>query len=367
MTIQNIGVRTATAEIRTLSKEIRTFGRVDYDEERVSRLHPKIEGVAARLYVSKTGQSVTPGKVLLGVYSPQLVSSQQEYLLALKNLRSLKASPYEDIRRGAEQLVEAARERLELLDMPAHQLRELEDTGKIIKSVHIDSPYGGIVLSVGTREGDYITPRTELYRIADLRRIWVYIDVYEDELPWVKVGDDGEIRVASLPGRTFKGKVSYIYPYLDSKTRTIKVRIEFDNRDLALKPDMFANVTLFPERRANAVVIPSEAVLRSGTRNKVFVVRAAGKFEPRDVTLGVDADGFVQIVDGVAAGEKVVTSAQFLIDSESKLREVTTKMLKLGDPATPRGTTGSEPEHGTLGDAPPTALDETGAGNSAGR
>jgi Cu(I)/Ag(I) efflux system membrane fusion protein len=357
VTVQSIGVRTAAAERRGLSHTIHTLGRVDYDEERLTRLHPKTEGWIDELFVNRTGQSVERDTILLSIYSPQLVSSQQEYLLALKNLQALELSPHPDISRGAEDLVGLTRERLELLDVPEHQLRELEETKKIKKNLHIHSPFTGVVLAVGAREGQYVTPRTELYQIADLSRVWVYVDVYENEIPWVKVADRAEMRVESLPGRIFEGTMSYVYPYLERKTRTVKVRLEFDNSDLALKPDMFANVTLFPARRVDAVVIPEEAVLRSGTRKRVFVVRAPGKFEPREVTLGVAAEGLVQVLDGVAEGEEVVTSAQFLIDSESKLREATAKMMEALKPVADSPQTA--PDEGAMeGMAPGMAPDQ---------
>jgi Cu(I)/Ag(I) efflux system membrane fusion protein len=350
VTVQNIGVRTAPAEKRTLSHTIHTLGRIDYDEERLTRFHPKTEGWIEKLHVSRTGQRVERGMILLSIYSPQLVSSQQEYLLALKNFQALKDSPYTDIRKGAEELVSITRGRLELLDVPEHQLRELEETGKVKKSLQINSPFRGVVLAVGAREGQYVTPKTELYRIADLSRVWAYVDVYENELAWVQVGDEAEMQVKSLPGRTFRGKISYVYPYLERKTRTVKVRLEFENSDLALKPNMFVNVTLFPKRQVDAVVIPGEAVIRSGMREKVFVVRGPGKFEPREVKTGVVSGGLVQVIEGVSAGEEVVTSAQFLIDSESKLREATTKMLEprqappLPKPAGPEDMEGIAPE-----------------------
>jgi len=167
-----------------------------------------------------------------------------------------------------------------------------------------------------------------LYKIADLSRIWVIVDLYEDDLPWVQVGDEASMQVAGIPGRTFKGKVSFIYPYLEAKTRTLKVRLEFDNPELALKPEMFANVVVHASKQFNAVVVPLEAIIRTGEQDQVFVQRDAGKFEPRKVTLGVEAGGLVQVVSGLQAGEKVVTSGQFLIDSESKLKEATAKMME---------------------------------------
>jgi Cu(I)/Ag(I) efflux system membrane fusion protein len=328
VTVQNIGVRTATAERQVLSRQIRAVGRVDFDEERLSRLHPKTEGWIDELYIDKTGEQIGKDTILLSIYSPQLVTSQQEYLLALNSLDALKESPYEEIRSGAEQLVTSARERLELLDVPEHQIRELEHTRKIKKNLHIHSPFDGVIMNIGAREGQFVTPATELYKIADLSRVWVFADVYENEVSWIQVGDPVDMKLAAIPGKVFTGRVGYIYPYAEEKTRTIKVRLEFANPDQLLKPDMFADITIHAQRKVDAIVIPSEAVIRSGEREQVFVVRAPGKFEPRTVRLGVSAQGLVQVLEGVSAGEEVVTSSQFLIDSESKLREATEKMLE---------------------------------------
>ena len=328
VTVQNIGVRTAVAERQSLSRHIRSVGRVDFDEERLSRLHPKTEGWIQELYIDKTGEHITKDTILLSIYSPQLVTSQQEYLLALNNLDVLKESPYKEIRDGAETLVNSARERLDLLDVPQHQIRELERSRKVKKALHIHSPFDGVVMHIGAREGQYVTPSTELYKIADLSRVWVFADVYENEVSWIQVGDPVDMRITAIPGKIFTGRVGYIYPYAEAKTRTIKVRLEFDNPDRLLKPDMFADVTIHAQRKVDAIVVPAEAVVRSGEREQIFVVREPGKFEPRDVKLGVSAKGLVQVLDGVSAGEKVVTSSQFLIDSESKLREATAKMLE---------------------------------------
>lgn len=339
VTVQNIGVRTAIAEQRTLSRNIRAVGRVAYNEERLSRLHPKTKGWIEKLRIDKTGSQVEKGDILLNIYAPQLVSSQEEYLLALKNQQVLADSPFEDIRQGAIDLVKTSRERLEFLDVPEHQIRELERTKKIKKNIHIHSPFSGIVMKVGAREGQYVTPKTQLYMLADLSKVWVYADIYEYELPWVKVGDAVEMQLTGIPGKTFKGRLAYIYPYAEAKTRTIKVRLEFQNKGLLLKPDMFAEVTIHAGRQIDAVVVPAEAVVRSGTREQVFIVRGPGKFEPREVKLGVTSEGMTQILEGVKAGEEVVSSALFLIDSESKLREATAKMLDAMTPAS-----GMEPD-----------------------
>ncbi|MFK5947372.1 MAG: efflux RND transporter periplasmic adaptor subunit [Methylococcales bacterium] len=326
--VQQIAVRTAIAVQTTMSRTVRAVGRVAYNEELLVRLHPKIEGWIEHLKVDKTGQWVKKDTDLLSIYSPQLVTTQQEYLLALNNLKALEKSPIEDIRRGAKELVDSSRQRLQLLDVPPHQLRDLERSHKIKKSLHIHTPEAGIVMSIGAREGQYVTPATEIFMIADLRSVWVYADIYEYELPWVKENDLVDMQLVGIPGKIFKGHVGYIYPYAEAKTRTIKVRLVFDNPELILKPEMFAEVTIHASNQFDAVVIPSEAIIRSGTRAQVFVVRGLGKFEPRLVELGLTSNGKVAILNGLTDGEEVVTSAQFLIDSESKLREATAKMME---------------------------------------
>ncbi|MCF6325049.1 MAG: efflux RND transporter periplasmic adaptor subunit [Gammaproteobacteria bacterium] len=326
-TVQNIGVRTAIAEEGPLSRTVRAVGRVDFDETQLAKIYPKIDGWVETLAVDKTGAQVKKGDVLLSIYSPQLVASQEEYLLALKNRRTLAQSPLEDIRRGAESLVKSARLRLELLDMPEHQIEALEQSGEIYRATHIHSPFNGVVIKMGVQAGQYVTRKSQLYQVADLSRVWVYAEVFEFELPWINENDPAQITVEGVPGREFHGHISYIYPYLDRKARTARVRLEFDNRDGALLPEMFANVILKSARSEPAVLVPAQAVVRSGTRKHVFVVREPGKFEPREVVVGVTSEGRSQILEGIKAGEEVVISAQFLIDSESSLREATAKMM----------------------------------------
>ncbi|MDI1232289.1 MAG: efflux RND transporter periplasmic adaptor subunit [Methylobacter sp.] len=335
VTVQNIGVRTAVAKQSVLSHVVRAVGRVAYDEERIVRLHPKTEGWIETLRVDKTGQWVKKNEDLLSIYSPQLVASQQEYILALDSLKVLEKSPIEDIRRGAEELVNSSLQRLKLLDVPAHQLHDLTRTHHIKKDLHIHTPAAGIVINIGAREGQYVTPATELYMIADLSKVWVFADIYEYELPWVKVGDPVDMQLAGVPGRIFNGHLAFIYPYAEAKTRTIKVRLVFDNADLLLKPELFADVTIYAAKQVDAVVIPSEAVIRSGAQTRVLIVRGAGKYEPRKVTTGLASNGDVAILYGVKAGEEVVTSAQFLIDSESRLHEATAKMMEPSAPQKP--------------------------------
>jgi len=325
--VQNIGVRTTTVKRAALSRNIRTIGRVTYDEQRVARLHPKYDGWIEKLFIHNTGDQVNIGSMLASIYSPQLVATQEEYLLALNSAEILKNSPFPDVRNGAESLLHSAHERLKLFDVPEHQVKKLKADRKVMKDIHIHSPFDGIVMNIGAREGERITPAKELFMITDLSRIWVIVDIYENDMPWVREGDISEMTVAGIPGRIFTGKVTYIYPYLEAKTRTIKLRLEFDNPGLLLKPDMFANVDIQADQQVDALVVPAEAIVRTGTQEQVFIQRAPGRFEPRQVTVGVSANGQTQIVSGLNEGEVVVTSSQFLLDSESKLKEATAKMM----------------------------------------
>ena len=328
VTVQNIGVRTAKAEQRALSRVLNGLGRVDFNEERLARLHPKTSGWVGTLMINETGKQINKDTILLGIYSPELVAAQQEYLVALNNWESVRNSTSSQMKKSAKTVMESARQRLQLFDVPMHQINELDKSRQIKKQLHIHSPFEGRVMNIGVREGQYVTPKDELYLVADLTQIWVNVDVFEDELSWLKVGDRAEMNVRAQPGRVYAGKITFIHPALNRKSRTAQIRLEFDNRDLSLKPGMFANVTLYVDAQPNAVVVPSEAIVRSGSREQVFVVRAPGKFEPREVTPGISAEGLTQILSGVQAGEWVVTSSQFLIDSESKLREATAKMMK---------------------------------------
>ncbi len=337
---QSIGVRTAQSVRKTISHDIRTIGRIAVDEKKLTRLHPKISGWVEKLFVDETGVEVSPDTMLLSIYSPQLVASQEEYLLALKSAATLKTSPFPDIRRGAENLLRTSRQRLQLLDVPEHQLRELDEKRETMKALHIHSPAAGIVLSIGAREGQHVDPKTELYSIADLSTVWAFVDIYEYELPWVQLHDSAVISLAALPGRSFTGNITYIYPYLDPTTRTNKVRVEFDNAEGFLKPDMFAEVTIHASRKSEAIVIPTQALIETGAKPKVFVRTGPGKFEPRDVRVGLKSDGETEILSGLDVGENVVTSAQFLIDSESSLSEAAAKMIapvQAKDPEMPAG------------------------------
>ncbi|MFQ5585357.1 MAG: efflux RND transporter periplasmic adaptor subunit [Thermodesulfobacteriota bacterium] len=321
VTVQNIGVRTSTVERMELKKTIRTIGRIDYDEKRVYRLHTKVDGWIEKLYVDFTGEKVKKGDILLEIYSPKLVSAQEEYLLARKSSETMAGV-------GRESIVDLSRRRLDLWDVPAHQITEIEKTGKVMKTLHIHSPASGIVVEKPVTEGMYVKPGMRLYTIADISKVWAYVDVYEYELPWIRLGQEAEMTLASYPGQTFTGKISFIYPYMEQKTRTNKVRLEFDNPGLDLKPNMYANVNLKSVVSKKAVAVPTEAVILSGERSIVLLSRGDGKFAPREVLLGAEAEGFYEIREGLTGGEAVVTSAQFLIYSESSLKEAIAKMLE---------------------------------------
>lgn len=328
---QNIGIKTATVRERKLTRQIRTIGTLTYDERKVHHIHTKFGGWIEKLYVNFTGQKVEKNDIVMDIYSPELVSTQEEFLLALQYKDSLEDSPFDEVRHGAQTLLASTRRRLELFDVAPHQIEELIQTRKVKKTMHIHSAIRGFVVHKKAEHGQYVEPGTPLYTIADLSNIWVLADIYEYELPWVKVGQKAVMTLSYFPGKEFKGKVTYIDPFMDPKTRTLKVRMEFRNPDWKLKPDMYANVLLESTITKKGVAVPEQAVLRSGEKDFVIVQVGPGRFIPREVRLGVQSEGFFQVMDGLKAGETVVTSSNFLIDSESSLREA---LDKLGMPGT---------------------------------
>jgi Cu(I)/Ag(I) efflux system membrane fusion protein/cobalt-zinc-cadmium efflux system membrane fusion protein len=336
VTAQNMGIRTAPVERRDLSRTLRTVGLVTYEESRQYSINSKIDGWIEKLHVNQTGQMVRKGQPLLEIYSPELVAAQQEYLLALDSGRRLAESPFPEIADGARRLLDASRTRLSYWDISEKQIRELEQTRQLRKTLTLYSPYGGIVTEKKTFEGMRVMTGEELLQISDISSVWVNADIYEFEVPWVKVGQLAQVELPFVPGRVFVGKVSFVYPYLEPKTRTAQLRIVLANPGFELKPDMYANVRIETEPVANVLVIPDHAVLNSGKGQTVFVALGEGRFEPRAVQTGVTNDeGYIQILSGLSEGEQVVTSAQFMLDSESKLREAIQKMLapKMEEPA----------------------------------
>ncbi|MXZ74229.1 MAG: efflux RND transporter periplasmic adaptor subunit [Gemmatimonadetes bacterium] len=328
VTIQNIGVQTATVQERPLTRSIRTVGHLDYNEEMFSRINVKYAGWIEKLYVNETGQQIAEGDPMLDIYSPELVAAQEEYLLAFQNVKNLENSTFENITRGASSLLDASKRRLLYWDVTAAQIRELEERGTIARTLTIHAPSKGIVVERMAELGMRVTPGMDLYRMADLSTIWAFAHVYDADTPWLSPGLTAEMELPYNPGKVYRGTIDYIYPYLDRASRDIKIRLVFPNRNLELKPQMYANIRLSARGDRPVLVIPESAVIHSGERNVVFIALEGGRFEPREVTLGMEGEGgYVQATDGVRDGEQVVTSAQFLIDSESRLQEAIQKML----------------------------------------
>lgn len=326
--VQSMGVRLAPAGRRDLSRKVYAVGRVGYDERLVEHVHTKVQGWVERLFVEYEGELVRQGQPLLEIYSPELVSTQEELLLAKRYRDATRGSRYADVSQGGAELFQATLRRLELWDVSQNDIERLLATGEIRKTLTLHAPAQGVVTDLKVRDGMEVGPNDNLYTIADLSKVWLYADVYEYELPWVREGQKALIELSYLPGQAFAGTVTYIYLSLDPKTRTARVRVELDNAELLLKPDMFADVTIETETRRDLLVVPDEAVIRSGRRTLVVAAEDGGRFAPREVTLGLDSgDGWVEVRGGLTEGEQVVTSGQFLIDSESKLQEAVQKML----------------------------------------
>jgi RND family efflux transporter MFP subunit len=336
VTAQNMGVRTEAVVRRNLARTVRAVGLVTYEEPRQFSINSKIDGWIERLFVNQEGQMVKKGQPLLELYSPELVAAQQEYLLALQGRNRLGSSPFPEIAESSRRLLEAAETRLKYWDISEKQIRTLEQSGQVRKTLTLYSPYNGVVTMKKAFAGMRVMAGEELMQVSDISSVWVNTDIYEYELPWLKVGQMARVELPFAPGRVFVGKVSFVYPYLEPKTRTAQVRIVLANPDFELKPDMYANVRIETEPVANVLAIPDHAVLNSGKGQTVFVALGEGRFEPRAVQTGVTNDeGYVQILTGLSEGEQVVTSAQFMLDSESKLREAIQKMLapKMEEPA----------------------------------
>lgn len=340
VTAQNMGVRTAVVTREDLHREIRAVGRIGYEESKQVMVNSKIGGWIERLYVNQAGQTVKKGQPLLEIYSPELVSAQQEYLLALRHRTELSKSSFAEIGAGADRLVEAGRQRLKYWDIDEKQIARLERTGEVRKTMTLYAPVDGIVTEKKAYQGMSIMPGVDLLQISDISKVWVLADIYEFELPWVKRGQPAVVEIPYAVDKALNGKVTFIYPYVRPDTRTVQVRIEFPNPGFELKPEMFVNVRLQAESAKSVLAIPVDAVLNSGTGQHVFVARGNGQFEPRTVKIGLQGEnGRVQVLSGLKEGEEVVTSAQFMLDSESKLREAIQKMMS------PKAPAGAAPGH----------------------
>lgn len=316
---QAIGVQLGRVEEKTLTKTIRAVGRITFDETLLHQIHPKFEGYVEKLFVDYTGRPVHRGEPLLSIYSPELLATQEEYLLALRARKDLGGSGNPELARGGSDLLESARQRLLLWDIRPADIERLERTGKPERAMTLYSPVDGFVMTKNAVAGARVMPQDTLFEIASLARVWVLADVYESEAPYVRVGQAARVSLSYVPGRTWTGRVGFVAPTVDEKTRTLKVRVELSNPDQVLKPEMFADVSL--ERPLGRVVaVPEAAVLTTGTRSLVFVSKGEGRFQPREVKIGARTDGLYEVREGLSAGEEVVTQANFLIDSESRLR-----------------------------------------------
>lgn len=320
VTTQNMGIRTALVTRGPLRRTIRTVGAIDYNETALEDVTTKFKGWIEKLYVDATGQQVHRGDPLFDIYSPELYSAQREYLLAIEQGTN---SP------DGASLKTSALNKLKFLDISAGQIAELERTGQPTKTLRILAPMDGFVLEKMVVQGQMVDPGMKIYRLADLGLVWVQAQIYEQDLAYVKLGQEATVTLSYLPDREFRGRVTYIYPNVDEKTRTARVRMEFHNPGYFLKPGMFATVQVASELEPSVLLVPDMAILRSGEKNTVFVALEEGKFEPRTITLGPQAEnGMYQVISGLKDGERIVTSGQFMLDSESQLREAIQKMLE---------------------------------------
>jgi membrane fusion protein, copper/silver efflux system len=315
---QVLGLRSEPVAEKQLFRTLRTVGRVAVDERRLHHIHVKYDGYVEELFVDFTGKYVSDGEPLLAIYSPDLVATQQEYLLALRARRELTRGGAA-VAQAGEGLLEAARQRLLFWDIRPEDIERLEQTGEVMRALRVYAEHGGYVVQKMAYHGMRVTPADTLYDIADLTHLWVLADVYESDLPLVRLGMRGELSVPYLPGRSWTGAVTYVAPTVEEQTRTVKVRLEVENQGDLLKPDMFADVVLKADL-GRGVALPESAVIDTGERRLVFVDGPDGRLEPREVALGAKVGSEYQVLTGLVPGERVATSANFLLDSESSLK-----------------------------------------------
>lgn len=330
---QLIGLRTEKVVEGPIQGEVRTTGRVAVDERRVRKINVKVEGFVEKLFVDFVGKPVAKGQALFSLYSPEFVSAQREYLLAKATQQSLAEGA---LKGSGTELLESARRRLAFWDVPPEALDQLDKEGVVQRNLTLRSPISGVVTAKNIVEGSRITPADIPFEITDLGNVWVLVDLFEAELTRAKVGSSAELTLQAYPGKVFKGKVAFVDPIMDAKTRTAKLRLEFPNPGGALKPEMFGEVILKQPGR-NGLLIPLDAVLDSGTSKVVFIALGNGKFEPRQVEVGKTVGERIEIQSGLSEGEEVVTRANFLVDSESRLKAALAQMgQKSANPSSPQ-------------------------------
>lgn len=303
--LNNLGVRTAEAARGSLPRRIETVGYIGYDEDTLQHVHTRVDGWIEKLATTATGDPVTKGQLLFELYSPTLVNAQQEFLAALASRNTV--------------LRDASRDRLTALGVSVDEIRRLEKERKASQRVRVYAQSDGVIAHLGVREGIFVTPATEVMSVARLDRVWVLAEVFERQSAWVEPGQEATVELDYLPGRVLRGTVDYVYPELDPGTRTLKVRLRFDNEGETLRPNMFARVVINGSAINNIVHVPREAVIRGGSSSRVVVDLGKGRFQSREVTIGIESGDRVAIRRGLSEGERVVTSAQFLIDSESNI------------------------------------------------
>ncbi len=324
--VRQFGITFGIVELRPLASEVRTTGVVTFNETRAAQVAPKFGGFVERLYVNFTGQPVRRGQPLMEVYSPDLVAAQEELLLAGQLQRDIGRSAVPGVPAGTTDLVEAARQRLRLWDISEGQIDDILRAGRVRRTLTLFSPASGVVVEKSAVQGQSFMPGERLYTIVDLSDVWLEVQIREVDAAAVRVGSGADVQFAGLPGRTFKGFVTYIYPVLDTAARAVRARVSVTNTDNVLKPGMYATVRLHTPTRT-ALTVPNSAVVRTGERNVVFVDMGGGELMPHEVELGQTAGGYTEVLAGVEPGQLVVTSAQFLLDSESNLAEVMRSMI----------------------------------------
>ena len=325
--VQNMNVRTEPVTRRDLEQHIRTVGSLEYDQQRMVTVTTKYAGWVEKVYVNYIGEPVKKGQPLFEIYSPELVQTEQELLSAVDFARRMANAPKESLKR-AQDLVEATRLRLGYWDISADQIAELERTREVFRTLTVTAPASGLIMKrMDGLEGMAVQPGMQTFHIADLSNLWLSVDVFEDQLAWIREGTPADVTLTYFPGETFRGAVRFLEPELSEATRTLKVKLEVPNPKGRLRAGMFATVVFAPIAVRDAITVPSLAVLRTGERNLVVVAQGGGRFTPREVTLGLERQGYAQVLAGLEEGERVVTSAQFLLDSESSLQEAIQKMI----------------------------------------
>jgi len=309
--VQKIGVKKEAVEKRNLEKVVKTVGKVEFKEPNLYFINTKYDGWIEKLYADRVGKFVEKGEVLLEIYSPELFLAEQEYLIAFKT--------------GDKSIIDSAKKRLKLWDLKDEQIKDLEEKGEIKKTLKIYSPYSGFIIEKNVIEGQKIGQGENLYKIADLSEVWVIGDVYEYDLPLIKVGDEVDVKLPFSPKENFKGKIDYIYPYINQETRTNKIRVEVKNKDFKLKPEMYANLEI-KVSYGEKIAVKKSSVIDLGSKKYVFVVKEDGHLEPRQVEVGSCFEDFYEVLEGLEVGEIIAASSLFLIDSEASLKEALEKM-----------------------------------------